>query len=134
MRKHTLDNRKVPCQNARYFGCHDKLSAKRGDMLIYEKDNHHYTARVIGRLATVDSDGEDCKGWLSVLSISDDGYSLYLRWINPLWVRAIFNPPKKVPAFFYSDDWSSNDKLHYASQQGSLHEFYIDKVNKESTS
>lgn len=130
-RQHTLDNRKVGCPNAHFLGVHNKLSAKRGDMLIYEQDNHKYTARVMGRIATVQPDGlEDCRGWLSVLVLSDDGYSLYLRWINPLWVRAIFDPPKKVPAFFFGDNWPDNAKLAYASEQGSLHEFYIDKVGE----
>lgn len=121
-------NRKVSCPNAHYLGVHNKLCAKRGDMLIYEQDNNHRTARVMGRIATVDSDGEDCKGWLSVLVLSQDGYSLYVRWINPAWVRAIFDPPKKVPAFFFSAEWPDNDKPAYASEQGSLHEFYISNV------
>jgi hypothetical protein len=97
-------------------------------MLIYEQDNHQRTARVIGRIATVDSDGEDCVGWLAVLVLSQDGYSLYLRWINPHWVRAIFDPPTKVPAFFFSAEWPDNSKLNYADEQGSLHEFYIDNI------
>lgn len=128
MRKHRLDNRKVSCPNAHYLGVHNKLVAKRGDMLIYEQDNHHKTARVIGRIASVDNDGENCVGWLSVLVLAQDGYSLYLRWINPAWVRAIFDPPQKVPAFFFSTKWPDNVKLNYAIEQGSLHEFYIDKV------
>jgi hypothetical protein len=57
MRKHTLDNRKVTCPNARYLGVHNKLVAKRGNMLIYEQDNHQRTARVIGRIIPYICDG-----------------------------------------------------------------------------
>ena len=129
MRKHTLDNRRVSCPNAHYLGVHNKLYAKCGDMLIYERDNHQFTARVIGRIASVDNDGMNCVGWLSVLAISQDGYELYVRWIHPSMVRAVFDPPTKIPAFFYSKEWPvDNEKLAYAESQGSLHEFYIDKV------
>ena len=129
MRKHTLDNKKVSCPNATYSGSWNRYVAKKGDMILFHDTNAPiHLARVVGRIATCDSDGENCVGWLSVLVLSEDGYFLYVRWVEPSQVRAIFDPPTKIPAFFFGAKWPDAATLYAASEHGSLHERYIDKV------
>ena len=137
MRKHTLDNKKVTCPNATYSGHWNRYVAKKGDMILYHDKTAPdatfapvHLARVVGRIATCDSNGENCVGWLSVLVLSEDGYGLYVRWVEPVQVQAIFDPPTKIPAFFFGAKWPDAATLYAASEHGSLHERYIDNVVK----
>lgn len=131
MRHFTLDNKKIPAPNAQYLGFHNKLAAKRGHGILCRvwKDGPISLARVLGRIASCDSDGEDCRGFACVLMLSDDAHAVYTRWIDPKHIIAIFDMPSRIPAFFFSQVWDKPlSAILHAERQGSLHELYIDKL------
>lgn len=131
MRKHTMDNKKIRCPSAIYSGHNDKLVAKRGDGITFLawSDGPVCLGRVLGRIASCDDDGENCVGWAVVMSLSQDGYGIYYRWVKPSWIKSVFTMPTKVPAFFFGDMMKmDNEKLMHLHEQGSLHEWYIDKA------
>lgn len=134
MRKFTMDNRKIPCPTAVFSGHADKLVAHRGDGITFLawSDGPVNLGRVLGRIKTCDSDGEDCVGWAVVMALAPDGYGIYLRWIKPEWIKSVFTMPTKVPAFFFGDMMKiSNEELLHLYEQGSLHEMFIDKTTTE---
>jgi hypothetical protein len=127
MRKFTLDNRKVICPNASLLG-DGKRILKRGDCFAYcDANGKQLFARSLGRISSVDSDGDDCRGWIHAMVLGSR--FVYIRWINPADVESIYPTPTKLSAFFFSPDLPySGEEITDLIEYGTLSEYYMDKV------
>ena len=125
MRKHTLDNRKVLCRSAPYVSYYKACTLKRGDMFLYEQDNHRFLARSLGRIASCDNDGLDCTGWIVCLVTSEDHRSVYMRWVDPNSVRAIFDAPTKMMTLFFAPELPPLSDIMEQYERGSLCETFL---------
>lgn len=89
--------RKVYCPNASRFGS-NKWFAERGDIVTFsypmanDTEGTDRLGRVLGR---VDSDGNGSaleppiKGHIAVLELAMNAHTVFIRWIDPSWVKEI---------------------------------------------
>lgn len=97
------DNVMVICPNATLLGFGTRR-CKRGNWVVFEQQDLHWTGRVIGRVR--------CEGktYIEVATAAPSMCSVYIRWIEPHEVKEIRPvPPKSVFDFLARDDWNPAD-------------------------
>ena len=102
----TRDNVAVflPCATTLGFG---KTKAKRGNWILYERDNHKFIGRVIGRVI--------CEGvvYVEIAKASENFSHVFVGWVKPEEVKECREkPPRAVFAFFAGFEWHSADAIH----------------------
>lgn len=128
-----INTRSVKCPNARLIGFGLGV-ANVGNLIVYKEfhaDDSYSTrtARMIGRVSApqLDPEGDEIKGWLLVLALSDDCTALYERWVNPQWVVEVREVPTTLLRFFAQPTLPPADVLRRKGESGYLSEHYLAK-------
>lgn len=127
--------KKIHCVNATSIGF-GKYMAEVGDLIVYKE---HYnddsygmrTARMIGSVTAPKVDPADAviKDWLLVLTLSDDCHTCFERWVNPIHVVEVTNPPTQMVAWFFQEKLPYDvNTLRRLNVHGSLTNSYIENA------
>lgn len=123
---------KVRLPNVRPMGF-DKYEAHPGDWLTWcypQEDGSDGVAeygRVLGKIVSCDSDGDDCTGWIAVLWLHVGLSHASVMWVNPEWVRRCAPPAPELLAFVAGVNITPEnvEKIDRAASYGSLSEHHI---------
>lgn len=120
----TIDNVKVRCPNAAHGGF-QKWFCKRHDLISYNGGfGHRQLARSLGRLR---ADGEV---YILALVLASEGTFCYERWIDPLDVISINDPPTEFARWFFAKKLPAPDIARKLDEGGTLSQTHISHVKQ----
>ena len=101
MRSITTDNRRVIARNATLLGFATR-KIKAGTFFVYNDAGQLRAARSLGRIASCDSDGDDCTGFVLAMVLHASAGFAFERWVNPDDITEAYDaPPAAMAAFFF---------------------------------
>jgi len=131
MRKARFDLKQVVCRNSSCLGYSSNI-ARSGYWITYRQGGTGdvRAARVMGRIAETDRDGEDCSGWVIAMKLNADLRSTFIVWINPEWITDCYEtPPADLLAWIAGDAWVKNKcdivRLVAMAEHGTTSNTYI---------
>jgi len=102
MRTIQIDNRKVIAPNATLLGSATR-TIKAGTFFIWNDAGQLRQCRSLGRIASCDSDGDDCAGYVLAMVLHASATLAFERWVNPAEiVEAYADSPAALAAFFFA--------------------------------
>jgi hypothetical protein len=139
MRKAQYDMQRVICKNASCIGYSSNV-AKPGYWVSWRDGANAagpLIGRVIGRIAKTDGQGNDCAGFLAVMSLGMEATHAWIRWVDPADVTACYEkPPADLLAWITGNEWVKNKgdiaRMIAMSEHGTLSESFIATRNDPS--
>ncbi len=136
-----IDNRKVFCHNASTLGFTHGYYCKRGAMVLYKEglDGQYQIGRSLGRITALETI-EDIHGtkrvveknYILMAQLSSDATHVYERWIDPALVYRIYDSPKNLAEWFFTDGPTRYDveTTRRLMEHGTISESHIHLVEK----
>lgn len=131
MRKAQYDRKQVICKNSSFIGYSTRI-AKPGYWIVFRlSETKTCMARVLGRIASCDSQGFDCTGWLAVMRLGDSGRHTWVNWVNPDDVLECYETaPYNLLSWLTGENWVKTkddiERIVAMSEHGTTCTSYID--------